>query len=69
MAIPLHGPGLPAIAQAAQKAVQLFIENRFDGAADIRPQPVLDRVKAVVTCSSGCALASVILFMALGPRF
>jgi hypothetical protein len=48
VAVPLHRPGLPAVAKAAEKAVQFFVENGLDGAADSRPQSVLDRVEAVI---------------------
>ena len=48
VAIALHRPGLPAIAQPPEKAARFFIENGLDGAADVRAQPILDRVKAFV---------------------
>jgi len=50
VAITFHRPDLPATAQAAQKTVKFFVENGLDRAADVRPQPILDRVKAVFTC-------------------
>jgi len=48
MAIALHRPGFAAIAQTAKKAVQFFVENRLNGAADVRAQPILDRIEAFV---------------------
>jgi len=48
VAIPRHRPGLSTVATAAGKAVRFFVENGPDGAADIRAQPVRDRVEAVI---------------------
>jgi hypothetical protein len=48
VAISLRRTGLPTVAQAAEKAVQFFIENGLYGVADIRAQPVFDRVEAIV---------------------
>jgi hypothetical protein len=50
VAIALHRPGRSTIVQTAKKAVQFFMENSLDRAADVRAKAILDRIKAFLTC-------------------
>jgi hypothetical protein len=50
MAVAFRTPVLAAVAQSAKKAVQLFIENGLDRAADVCANPILDWIKPLFTC-------------------
>jgi hypothetical protein len=64
VAIALHGPGRSTIAQTAEKAVQFFIKNGLNRAADVGAKAILDWIKPSSNASSASLLVSVIWVMA-----
>jgi hypothetical protein len=52
VAIALHRTGRSTVAQTAEKAVQFFIENGLNRAADVGAKAILDRIKTFLTCKS-----------------
>lgn len=47
VSIPFHRAAAATVAQTTQKAIELFLKNSFDGVANVRPQPLLNRVEAI----------------------
>lgn len=45
LAIAFRRAVAPIVAHATKKAGELFLENRFDGCADVGPRPLVDRVE------------------------